>query len=461
MDDRTPQYDPSDPQRYGPDYLPWQGYAPTALLERPLGAGWDDAAPVAEVPAAPSGPQRPSGRRRARWIVAAVAAAALVLAGIGVGYAAQDHPGAQPSVATQQDPGATDPGTGPGTGLDPTSPGGGSDNGGLPAVPRAPGTTTPDQQKSTASSPEGVAAAAAISPALVNITTTVSYGQGEAAGTGIVLTADGVVLTNHHVIEGATKIEAYDVGNGQSYTATVVGYDSTHDVAVLQLQGASDLQTATIDDDGVAVGDGVVGVGNAGGLGGTPSAAEGVVTALEQSITVQSESGGSGQRLSNLIETDAAIEPGDSGGALVDLEGEVVGVDTAASSANTTGRGTPQGYAVPIGQALTIAGEIQAGNASDTVHIGETAFLGVQLSGDSAGSVVVGGVVDGSAADELGIGAGDVITSVDGQRIRSAEALSAVIKGEQVGSSITLTWRDGTTGQGEQGTATLQSGPVG
>lgn len=462
MDSRSRQYDPSDPQRYGPDYLPWQGYAPTALLERPLGEGWGDALPPPPATPAPTGGPPPGGHRRRRWVVALVAALALVLAALGAGFAAQHRTSPQSTAATQQSPGTTQ--QNPGTTDPGTSPGQGG-QGTLPTIPGLPGqqggTGTQDQQKSSASSAEGKAAAAAISPALVNITTTVSYGQGEAAGTGIVLTADGVVLTNHHVVEGATKIQAYDVGNGTTYTADVVGYDSTHDVAVLQLEGASGLQTATIDQDGVSVGDGVVGVGNAGGLGGTPSAAEGQVTALGSDITVQSDSGGTAERLTGLIQTDAGIEPGDSGGALVDLQGEVIGVDTAASSNNSTGRGQPQGYAIPIASALSISDQIRSGTASSTVHIGDTAFLGVQLAPDVTGRVVVGDVVSGSAAAGLGLGAGDVITAVDGTRVRSAATLSSLIKSSAVGASVTVTWRDGATGQSEQATTTLQAGPVG
>lgn len=472
MDQYGPSgYDPSDPERYGPDYLPWGGLAPSGSAGG--GSTGEHLPPAAEASPAPS-----THNRTARLTVALVAAAALVVGGIGIGYAVQDHGSAVTGTTSDQGStpgsGSTNPGDqgsegwpgwpgsqgSQGQGSDGQgSQGNGSQGQGAPTDPWSQGSTT-TQGKSQADTAEGKAATAAISPALVNITTTVSYGEGKAAGTGIVLTADGIVVTNHHVIEGATKISAYDVGNGQTYDVKVVGYDSTHDIAVLQLVDASGLTTATIDQDGVQVGDGVVGVGNAGGLGGTPSAAEGKVTALNQSITVRSDSGGTAERLSNLIQTDADIEPGDSGGALVDLQGEVVGVDVAASSNNTTGQGTPEGYAIPVQQALQIADQIRSGAASDAIHIGDTAFLGVQLSADTSG-VQVGGVVSGSAAERLGLSRGDVITSVDGARVRSAASLSELIKSKKVGDQITLTWVDAATGKTQQGSATLGAGPVG
>ena len=120
---------------------------------------------------------------------------------------------------------------------------------------------------------------AKVDPGLVDVVTTLDYGEGEAAGTGIVLTSSGEILTNNHVVEGATSIEVTDIGNGKTYTATVVGYDVTSDVAVIKLQGASGLQTASLGDSStVAVGESVVAIGNAGGAGGTPSAAPGTVT---------------------------------------------------------------------------------------------------------------------------------------------------------------------------------------
>lgn len=482
LDDAREPAAPRDPLRYGPDYLP------------PDPAPWTtpttSAAPSVEEPAAvPASPPPPrAASRRVRGAVAGVTAAALLLVGGGV-FAGHRLWSAGPDTTTTASgpvlpggsagQGSGDQGSGDqgaaGQGGDGGSGGslpggtlpGGSLPGGLPgAGGYGSGQGGTQSQKSTATTAEGRAAVTTISPALVNITTTIGYGQAEAAGTGIVLTADGTVLTNHHVVEGATSITAEDIGNGQTYQATVVGYDSTHDVAVLQLADASGLVTATIDQDGVSIGDGVVGVGNAGGLGGSPSAAEGKVTALDRDITVSAEDGGSSEHLTGLIETDAAIQAGDSGGALVDLEGEVVGVDTAASSANSTGRGAPEGYAIPIDDALAIAGQITSGRSSSTVHVGQTAFLGVQLESGMRGysatidGTVVGGVVSGSAADQLGLRAGDIIVQVDGKRVDDADALGEVVRSAQVGDSITVTWYS-QSGQQHSGSATLGAGPVG
>ena len=210
------------------------------------------------------------------------------------------------------------------------------------------------------------AIASKVDPGLVDINTTLGYQQEQAAGTGIVLTSNGVILTNNHVIDGATSISVTDVGNQKTYTASVVGYDRTRDIAVLQLHNASGLQTATLgNSSNASVGEDVVGVGNAGGTGGTPSAAGGTVTALNQSITASDEGDGTSEQLSGLIETNADIQPGDSGGALVDTSGDVLGVDTAASAgfsfqSNDQSSGN-QGFAIPIDTALSIARAIEAG----------------------------------------------------------------------------------------------------
>ncbi|ONI71607.1 hypothetical protein BWI15_15705 [Kribbella sp. ALI-6-A] len=185
-------------------------------------------------------------------------------------------------------------------------------------------------QLAQALSPADVAAK--VSPGLVNVNTVLGFEGARAAGTGIVLTPDGEVLTNHHVVQGATQISVVDVGNGKTYQASVVGYDDNHDVAVLKLKDASGLQTAKIgDSSSVKLGDQVVGIGNAGGVGGQPSYAAGKVTGLNQAITATDESGQDPENLTGLIATDANIQAGDSGGPLANTSGEVVGVDTAGS----------------------------------------------------------------------------------------------------------------------------------
>ena len=236
--------------------------------------------------------------------------------------------------------------------------------------------------------------AAKVDPGLVDVVTTLGYQSGKAAGTGMVLTSTGEVLTNNHVIDGATSIKATDVGNGRTYTAKVVGYDKTHDVAVLQLQNASGLQTVTLSSAGAQSGQKVVALGNALGKGGTPSVVSGRITGLGQSITASDQGAGDSEQLTGMISHNAPIQPGDSGGALANTEGEVIGMNTAASDSSSSGspsqssqaQTATQAFAIPITRASSIAGQIEAGTPSSTVHIGATAFLGVETSPSGAGS---------------------------------------------------------------------------
>ena len=237
-------------------------------------------------------------------------------------------------------------------------------------------------------------AVAVVTPALVNINTNLAYQGASAAGTGIVLTSDGEVVTNNHVIRGATTIRATDVGNGRTYKATVVGYDVAADIAVLKLQNASGLTTAKLgDSDKVRVGDAVVAVGNAGGVGGTPSSARGSIVGVGRSITA-SDGGTDSEKLTGLIETNAQLQPGDSGGSLVDVDGHVIGIDTAAGGSSfqpsygmwggNSGSGATHGFAIPINKALAMVKQIQRGHATSTTHIGKTALLGVSVGSTPA-----------------------------------------------------------------------------
>ncbi len=228
------------------------------------------------------------------------------------------------------------------------------------------------------------AIAAGVDPGLVDINVTLGYQSESGAATGIVLTSTGEILTNNHVVNGATAITVTDIGNGKTYKATVAGYDLTHDIAVLKLQGASGLKTAKLGDSSKAtVGTAVVAIGNAGGTGGTPSAAGGSITALNQQIAAGDELGGTSEQLTGLIQVNADIEPGDSGGSLVNASGQVIGVDTAASSSNGSDQFSfdgsvvatdNQGFAVPINEALSIVKQIVSGKGTATVHVGSTAF---------------------------------------------------------------------------------------
>jgi S1-C subfamily serine protease len=247
-------------------------------------------------------------------------------------------------------------------------------------------------------------------PALVDVVSTLGYQDGTAAGTGLVLTSTGEVLTNNHVIEGATSIKVTDVGNGRTYRAVVVGYDRKDDIAVLQLQHAAGLKTVTLGSSStVKTGDKVVGIGNAGGRGGRPSAAAGIVTALGQSITASDEVSGTTEQLTGVIRTNANIKAGDSGGPLVNSHAQVIGINTAASSKYQfqPGRTQTRSFAIAIKKAVSIARQIESGRSSATVHIGATAFLGVELSpgpqgglpgGQAAPGVTIAGVATGSPA---------------------------------------------------------------
>jgi S1-C subfamily serine protease len=311
------------------------------------------------------------------------------------------------------------------------------------------------------------ALAAKVSPALVDINVTSSFQGLEGAGTGIVISSDGQVLTNNHVIDGATRITATDIGNGRTYVAKVVGYDPSHDLAVIQLQGASGLTTATLGDSSkVSLGDKVLALGNAGGAGGAPSRAGGAITALNKTITAGDAFGGKTEQLSGLLQMNANVEPGDSGGAVVDSQGRVIGLTTAANPSSGfgfgPGGGSAQSFAIPINVASATAAQMVAGHGSATMHIGPSAFLGVQLSSDffgSAGSgVTVGGVLSGQPAARAGLAAGDVITSIDGRSVGSPDEIGSLMFAHHPGDTVKVTWTD-TTGQTRTASIQLASGP--
>ena len=307
-------------------------------------------------------------------------------------------------------------------------------------------------------------------PGLVDINTTLGFQQARAAGTGMVLTSSGVVLTNNHVINGATSITARDIGNGRTYQAKVVGYDHSHDIAVLQLQGASGLQTVTLGNStSASPGQKVVALGNALGKGGTPAVATGHIASLGASITASDEGAGTSEQLTGLIHHNAGIQPGDSGGPLVNTAGQVIGINTAASSHGTqVQRQQTQAFAIPINQAKAIAGQIEAGTSSTTVHIGPTGLLGVQiLSADNAAAngiqagagATVAGVVSGTPAAGAGLTQGDVIVSVDGESVSSPEQLQSALGQHHPGDSVTIGWQD-QTGQTQSASVVLANGPA-
>ncbi|OBJ62517.1 S1C family serine protease [Mycobacterium sp. 1423905.2] len=295
-----------------------------------------------------------------------------------------------------------------------------------------------------------------VGPQVVNINTKLGYNNAVGAGTGIVIDPNGVVLTNNHVISGATDISAFDVGDGRTYGVDVVGYDRTQDIAVLQLRGAAGLPTAAIGG-GVTVGEPIVALGNTGGQGGTPRAMAGKVVAVNQTVQASDQLTGASETLNGLIQVDAAIQPGDSGGPVVNNGGQVVGINTAATENFQMSQGG-QGFAIPIGRAMGIANQIRSGSGGGTVHVGPTAFLGLGVVDNGGNGARVQRVVGDAPAASVGISNGDVITAIDNSAINSATALSDALNGHHPGDVISITWRSKSGGARTEN-VTLAEGP--
>ena len=294
-----------------------------------------------------------------------------------------------------------------------------------------------------------------IGTGVVVINTSLGLQGSAAAGTGMVLASSGEVLTNNHVIRGATSIKVVVPGTKYTYKARVVGYDVADDVAVLRAAGASHLKTvSTAAAATLRIGQRVRAIGNANG-GGRLLAARGSITGLRQSIQVSDDGGGT-ESLSGLIETNAALQPGDSGGPLLNADGRVVGMDTAASTRLIST--AADSFAIPIGKALSVAKQIGAGHASVRVHIGATAFLGIQVQGGGAGGVVIAGVVGDSPAEAAGLEAGDVITSIDGRAVTTPSSLTSYLLTKRPGATVTIGYTD-PAGMARTVSLKLASGP--
>ena len=307
--------------------------------------------------------------------------------------------------------------------------------------------------------------AAKLDDSIVNITTRLSSG-GAAAGTGVVISSDGLVLTNNHVIADTAQLRVENSANGSMHSAKVLGYSVTADVALIKIEGVSGLTAAPIGDaSNLAIDDAVVGLGNAGGNGGEPSIAPGRVTALDQRI-VASDTDGSSETLEGLIQIDAGIQPGDSGGPLADASGRVVGIDVAASRDDPrfsfSGGSSGEAYAIPIQKALTVARRITSGAGGDGIHIGATRGvlgIGVEDSRLSEGSgALVQRVGRGTPADDAGISGDDLITSIDGKDVSSASDLTRVMAPYSAGDRVRVTWTDD-SGDGHRATIRLESAP--
>ncbi|MGW6725343.1 S1C family serine protease [Nocardia sp. NPDC055029] len=296
-----------------------------------------------------------------------------------------------------------------------------------------------------------VLVAAQVEPALVNIAVDATRFGSSAAGSGIVLTEDGQILTSHHVIKGADELKVTDIGNGLVYPATVLGYDSTADIALLSLAGASGLPTARLGSSAeLRIRQDVLAIGDAGGDGGEATAVAGPITDLDASIVAMNSADLTRKSLRGMVQIAAPVVGGQSGGALADSTGAVVGVITAASGERPGTEYQPKqanGYAVPIDTALRIVAQIRSGTPTETVHIGPTATLGVQIVDAKPSGAQVNWAFYGQPARSAGITTGDVITAVDGQPITTARALSAAVNARKPADLIRLdvTAPDGTT----------------
>ena len=334
-----------------------------------------------------------------------------------------------------------------------------------------------------------------VEPGVVDVTANLQYLQETAKGTGFVIdAAAGLVLTNNHVIDAATSVTVTLVTSGKSYPARILGYDPAHDVALLQLRGATGLKAVAIgNSSALRAGTPVLAIGNEGGQGGSPTVAPGVISSLDHTIVASDQSSGLTETLHGMMQTDADIRPGDSGGPLADAAGRVIGIDTAAG-----GNTVYSGYAIPINQALPIARQIAAGRTGGRVQIGLPAFLGVLMAdststsprrqasqgqtgtlsssgrgctnGDTTATpasiapvrpgALVDGVLCGTAGAAAGLFAGDVITSIGGQAVTSPGSLSALVSRYRPGSKAALAWvaPDGSL---HTAVVTLTAGPAG
>ena len=361
-----------------------------------------------------------------RWIVVAFVVAAIAAGGSGVGVGWGLAHALRPSTATAS-PSASAP-----IAQVPSEPQ-------APIQPANPSTGTLNAQ----------AIAAKVDPAVVDINTVT--GLGTAAGTGMILTSSGEVLTNNHVVEGSSSITVTIAGRSGTYSATVIAADPTSDVALLQIHGVSGLPTVTLASSaGVQVGDPVVAIGNALGAGGAPSVTQGTVTAIDQSITA-SEGGGKTEQLTGLIQADATISPGDSGGPLVNSAAQVIGMITAGQAQGFRSQVSTTDYAVPSDEALRVVNLIRSGQASSEVIRTQLSYLGVQVRnltaaqaqqlGVSGGALVVG-VPAGTPAERAGIPQDSAITAVNSTPITDSASLGPALHAYQPGQKVSITYVD-------------------
>jgi S1-C subfamily serine protease len=294
--------------------------------------------------------------------------------------------------------------------------------------------------------------AARVEPAIVDINTTL--GNGQAAGTGMIISSTGEILTNNHVVTGSNSISVTVQGRSQQYSAHVVGVNVSQDVAVIQIDSnVSGLPTVTVaNSSSLKVGDRVIAIGNALGQGGA-HVTEGQVTALDQTITA-SEGSGSAETLDGLIQSDAVIYPGDSGGALVNSSGQVIGMITAGQAQGFRSSASDVGYAISSDTALGQVNRIRAHEQGSDLTYGQVGYLGVAVQTMDAqaaqelglnvtsGALVTATPQAGTPAAQAGITRYSVITKVGGSDVTSTETLGTAVKSHQPGESVSVTWVD-------------------
>lgn len=304
---------------------------------------------------------------------------------------------------------------------------------------------------------------AKVVPAIVDINTTLA-GGGSAAGTGLIVTSSGEVLTNDHVVRGSTSITVTIQGRSHTYPAHVIAVDQAQDVALIKIDGVSGLPTVTFGDStSLKVGDSVLAIGNALGRGGAPRVTQGTITGLDQTITA-SEGRASSETLTGMIQSDAVIYQGDSGGALVNSSGQIVGMITAGQAQGFRSSASDVGYAIASNTALKVVNRIHAGEHAADLTYGQIGYIGVsaqtltpaaaaQLGLNVSSGALVVGVQPGSPAEAAGITQGSVITSVGGTPVTSTSTLGNAVKAHKQGEKVAVTWvtRTGT----HTGTLTL------
>jgi putative serine protease PepD len=292
------------------------------------------------------------------------------------------------------------------------------------------GTTVINRQNAPQVDRSSVAGVAeAVLPSVVDITT------GEGEGSGVIMSSDGAIITNNHVVEGANGSQVtVTFSNGKTAKASIVGTDPLGDIAVIKAQGVTGLTAAKFgDSDAARVGDTVLAIGSPLGLQGSVS--EGIISALHRTISEGSDQqGGSAKSISDALQTDAAINPGNSGGALVNLAGEVVGINTAiATSGGQSSGNIGVGFAISSNRAKSAADQLLKGGKVSHP------YLGVRLSDGNAGGAIIADVVAGGPAAKAGLQKGDIVTKIDSQAIGDATALINVVQGHKVGDKLNLT----------------------